>query len=243
MAHCAAGARAVRCVRVNAAVSPVQGQTFDYIIVGGGTAGCVLANRLTADGSKSVLLLEVRSSCTHSSRTIGANALRALQAGGAKKASEVTIPAGLTKLFNHPIFDWGLFSGLQEQLRTREVSAAFASLVLARPLMHILGKDLPGTRQAAGRQLLHQCYAIPSWHPGGLRQVGAGWLEVQGRPALVHLCGGQCQRYVARPAGWPLPLPHALCSTRHALSCNSVSRTMLVSATCSFLGGLWRDAP
>ena len=33
---------------------------YDYILVGGGTAGCVLANRLTADGSKSVLVLEVK---------------------------------------------------------------------------------------------------------------------------------------------------------------------------------------
>ncbi len=33
-------------------------ETFDYIIVGAGTAGCVLANRLTADGKTTVLLLE-----------------------------------------------------------------------------------------------------------------------------------------------------------------------------------------
>ena len=32
--------------------------TFDYVIVGAGTAGCLLANRLTADSSRRVLLLE-----------------------------------------------------------------------------------------------------------------------------------------------------------------------------------------
>src|SRR5438309_4900865 len=38
---------------------------FDYVIVGAGSAGCVLANRLTADGKHSVLLLEAGPKDTH----------------------------------------------------------------------------------------------------------------------------------------------------------------------------------
>ena len=43
---------------VHAEQNPAS-EKYDYILVGGGTAGCVLANRLTADGSKKVLVLEV----------------------------------------------------------------------------------------------------------------------------------------------------------------------------------------
>ena len=38
--------------------NPTNDHIFDYIIVGGGTAGCLLANRLSADASKKVLMIE-----------------------------------------------------------------------------------------------------------------------------------------------------------------------------------------
>lgn len=52
--------RRVGAVRVRASANPAGSEKYDYVIVGGGTAGCVLANRLTADGTKKVLVLEVR---------------------------------------------------------------------------------------------------------------------------------------------------------------------------------------
>ena len=59
--------------------------TFDYVIVGGGTAGCVLANRLTASGEQSVALLE---------------------AGGVDDGFWIPIPAGFSKLMSGSEFNW-----------------------------------------------------------------------------------------------------------------------------------------
>ena len=58
----------------------------DYVIVGGGSAGAVLANRLSEDSSVRVLLIE---------------------AGGEAKAFMVQMPVGFAYMLTDPRFDWG----------------------------------------------------------------------------------------------------------------------------------------
>lgn len=72
---------------------------FDYIIVGAGSAGCVLANRLSENPENSVLLLE---------------------AGGPDKKLEIKIPGGYPKL-NRSKVDWAFWSEPQDQLDGRRL--------------------------------------------------------------------------------------------------------------------------
>ncbi len=58
---------------------------YDYIIVGAGAAGCVLANRLSANGAHRVLLLE---------------------AGGSDRSPWIQVPIGYGRTFNDPRFNW-----------------------------------------------------------------------------------------------------------------------------------------
>ncbi len=57
----------------------------DYVIVGAGSAGCAIANRLTADGRSSVILLE---------------------AGGSGRDPRLRVPAALIYTIGNPRFDW-----------------------------------------------------------------------------------------------------------------------------------------
>jgi choline dehydrogenase-like flavoprotein len=73
---------------------------YDYVIVGAGSAGCVLANRLTDDADASVLLLE---------------------AGGSDRHPYIQIPLGLGKLWQQRMFDWGYDTEPEPHLNDRRV--------------------------------------------------------------------------------------------------------------------------
>jgi len=74
--------------------------SFDYIIVGAGSAGCVLANRLTASGRHRVLLLE---------------------AGGHDRNIWIHIPLGYGKLFSNPKVNWLYTTEPEPELNNRRV--------------------------------------------------------------------------------------------------------------------------
>ena len=80
---------------------------YDYVIVGGGSAGCVLANRLSADPTVSVLLLE---------------------AGGADRHPFFAMPAGFAKM-TKGIASWGWQTVPQQHLNNRVLRYTQAKVI------------------------------------------------------------------------------------------------------------------
>jgi 4-pyridoxate dehydrogenase len=77
-------------------------KSYDYVIVGGGSAGCVLANRLSEDGAARVLLIE---------------------AGGRDLHPFIHIPLGMGKMHERDMFNWGYATDPEPNLNGRRIEA------------------------------------------------------------------------------------------------------------------------
>ncbi len=81
---------------------------FDYIIVGAGSAGCTLANRLTQDGKASVLLVE---------------------AGGWDRDPWINIPLGWPRILLQRLHDWMYFCEPEASMGGRAIECARGKVI------------------------------------------------------------------------------------------------------------------
>ena len=109
--------------------------TFDYVIVGAGSAGCVLANRLTADGRSTVLLLE---------------------AGPRDKDFWIHVPLGYGKLFARTDVNWAYESEPEPALGGRRVFT---------PRGKVLGgsSSINGLVHIRGQREDYDGWGVPGW--------------------------------------------------------------------------------
>ncbi len=114
--------------------------TYDYVIVGAGSAGCVLANRLTADGRSRVLLLE---------------------AGPRDDDFWIHVPLGYGKLFARTDVNWAYQSEPEEALNGRRVFT---------PRGKVLGgsSSINGLVHVRGQAEDYDGWGVPGWSFGDL---------------------------------------------------------------------------
>lgn len=135
----------------------------DYVVVGAGSAGCVLAARLSEDPATSVLLLE---------------------AGGEDRRREIRIPAAFSRLYRTEV-DWGYSTTAQPRLDGREIAFPRGKVVGGC-------SSINAQIALRGHRVDYDGWGVPGWSwddvlPYFDRSVGAFAVEPQRDPSpLTH---------------------------------------------------------
>jgi choline dehydrogenase-like flavoprotein len=148
-----------------AEASPIDGE-FDYIIVGAGSAGCVLANRLSADASKRVLLLE---------------------AGGRDNWIWFHIPVGYLFAIGNPRADWLLKTEAEPGLNGRSLNYPRGKVIggssAINGMIYMLGQ---ATDYDQWRQL-----GLPGWSWDDVRPIFRKHVDHFLKDSEHHAVGGE----------------------------------------------------
>ena len=143
---------------------PSTAPTFDYIVVGAGSAGCVLANRLSEDGKSSVLLLE---------------------AGGEDKNIWIHIPVGYIKTMVDPTVNWMFDTEPEPHLHGRQIPIPRGKVLggssSINGMLYVRGnaRDYDGWAQMGNRgwsydDVLPYFKRAENFEPGGDEWRGSG---------------------------------------------------------------------
>lgn len=151
-------------------------ETFDYIIVGAGSAGCVLAERLSLSGRYKVLLIE---------------------AGGHGRSPWIALPVGYGKTFYDPRVNWKYETAPEDALAGRSGywprgkcvggSGAINALVYARGLPNDFDDWAAAGAQGWNWDNVRQTYDAMETRVGqGGQRIGNGPLHVQDVSDQIH---------------------------------------------------------
>jgi choline dehydrogenase-like flavoprotein len=167
-------------------------KSYDYAIVGAGSAGCVLAYRLTADPATRVLLLE---------------------AGGRDAHPLIHVPIGLGKMWERRMFDWGYDTEPEPGLDHRHIEAMRGKVLGGSSSINVMAyvRGHPGDYDRWARQgcpgwsyaeVLPYFKRCESWERGeNAWRGGHGPLGVIGSRNRDPLFDGWLE--AAQEADWP----------------------------------------